>query len=82
MELQTAAIFFKSPSIDKKLWALSAINDKIRLLRMGNKGAGVQLLPFLDWLQNIGIYEAMVQQNVHPEVLARSSQLVRFLYEK
>lgn len=42
--------------MDKKLWALSVINDKIRLLRMGNKSAGIELGAFLEWLESIGIY--------------------------
>lgn len=50
MELHTASCFLKSPSMDKKLWALSLINDKIRLLGMGDKYAGVDLTTFLDWL--------------------------------
>jgi hypothetical protein len=56
MELNTASCFLKSPSMDKKLWALSLINDKIRLLGMGEKEAGVELIAFLDWLENCRIY--------------------------
>jgi hypothetical protein len=81
MELHTATYFLKSPSMDKKLWALSLINDKIRLLKSGGL-AGIELSTFLDWLDNSGIYESLIQQNVHPEVMARSNQLVPFLYEK
>jgi hypothetical protein len=68
--------------MDKKLWALSLINEKIRLLKMDGGLAGIELNTFLDWLDNSGIYESLIQQNVHPEVMARSNQLVRFLYEK
>lgn len=82
MELYTASLFLKSPSMDKKLWALSLINDKIRLLGMGDKYAGIELPDFLNWLDSSGIYLSLIQQNVHPEVMARSNQLVRFLYEK
>lgn len=36
---------------------------------------------FLNWIKENGVYEGIIQENAHSEIINRSHQLVKFLYD-
>lgn len=78
--MKMASELFQASSIEKKIWALSIINEKIKLIKIGYKNYPLDVDEFLDWIEKNRIYENVVQFNVHSEIINRSNQLLRFLY--
>lgn len=76
-----ASEMFQSSSIEKKIWALSVINEKIKLIKAGYKDYTLGIEDFLTWIEKNKIYQNVVQFNVHSEIINRSNQLVKFLYD-
>ena len=81
LEMTMASELFQSSSIEKKIWALGIINEKIKLSKMGMKEYPLDIEELLFWMEKHRIYEGIIQPNVHAEIINRSNQLLRFLYD-